>query len=291
MSNFDFQSYIEEKQKKAKQGQNFQNYAYSGDQQILWTLRQIKPLEMAIASMVRVFEGFAKTELLGHSIRLSEKQFPHINKLIKICANTLDIPVPQVYIKQEMGHINAYTYGTEDESFIVIHSATIDNMDEQELLFVIGHEMGHIQNNHVVYGTLLHYLQNAASLMVRWAAAPGLVALNSWARRAEITSDRAGLLCCEDIETAIRVMVKFALGSPKLYSQVNIEEYLKQLDDVKEGLWRVSEFLNTHPYLPKRVEAIKLFALSQCYKSHIGEAGGDPIEEIDLKVKDIIKVL
>ena len=36
------------------------------------------------------------------------------------------------------------------------------------LRFVIGHECGHIQNNHVVYMTTLHFLTHAANMYVRW---------------------------------------------------------------------------------------------------------------------------
>ena len=54
--------------------------------------------------------------------------------------------------------LNAGTYGTNEESFIVVHSALVDAYTDEELRFVIGHECGHIHNSHVVYLTTLHFL-------------------------------------------------------------------------------------------------------------------------------------
>ena len=58
-----------------------------------------------------------------------------------------------------------------------------------------------------------------------------------------------------------------------------------------EGAGRLSELLSTHPYLPKRVQAIRLFAQSHHYRAMIGERGGSPLDEVDTEVERIIKVL
>ena len=52
--------------------------------------------------------------------------------------------------------MNAMTFGTNDDAFILVHSALVDHFDDEELLSVIGHECGHIHNDHVVYLTTLH---------------------------------------------------------------------------------------------------------------------------------------
>ena len=43
-----------------------------------------------------------------------------------------------------------------------------------------------------------------------------------WKRRAEITCDRAGLLCAKDVSVAKRSLAKLALGSTKLYDELNL---------------------------------------------------------------------
>ena len=71
----------------------------------------------------------------------------------------------------------AYTFGTDDQSFIVLHSALVDSLSENELRFVIGHETGHIQNKHVVYGTVLQTIINGAAIFYAWIVFPAKVPL------------------------------------------------------------------------------------------------------------------
>ena len=201
-----------------------------------------------------------------------------------------------------IGSLNAHTFGTADDPYIVVNAALIDHLSEPELLDVIGHECGHIQNNHVVYMTTLHFLKHAANMFLRWSVKPAVLALNGWARRAEITCDRAGLICTRDLDVSIGCLVKLAIGSQKLYSEVNLPEYLAQLDEAQAGLGRFDELTRTHPYLPKRVAALRLFAETTYFRSLVGtgRAAGAPADalpagtskdECDARVAELIAVL
>ena len=288
---FDFQRYIERRRRATGTGDSGEGYAFSGDLAVLRTMRKIKPVEIAVSSTVRLWKNVEKNNLLGGAVRVSDKQFPKIHALTQICATRLGIQMPTVYVLPALDQLNAMTFGTDDDAFILINSATIDHMSEDELLFIIGHECGHIQNNHVVYKTALYYLTRMAGAFVAWIVAPAVVALNGWSRRAEITCDRAGMLCAQSLDAGTRALVKFAVGSQKLYDQVNIEEYLSQLDGAREGIGRYSELLLTHPYVPKRVEALRLFAQCEVYLRAIGEGGGLPKSEVDRRVADLVAVI
>ena len=171
-------------------------YAYAGDAAFLSKMALLKPVNAAVAVTVRFWQDVARHELLGRAVRVSARQFPELHALACRCADTLGIAEPRVYVTPQMGSLNASTYGTEDEAFIVLHSATVDHLTADELTFVIGHECGHIESEHVVYATAARFLARAAGTVVGWAVAPATVALSSWSRAAEITADRAGLLCC-----------------------------------------------------------------------------------------------
>ena len=99
--------------------------------------------------------------------------------------------------------LNAATYGTNDDAFVLVHSALVDHMSDAELLNVIGHECGHIHNNHVVYLTAMHYLTHLAGLFAKSLSMPAMLGLRAWSRRAEITCDRAGALCAKDVDVAL----------------------------------------------------------------------------------------
>ena len=111
--------------------------------------------------------------------------------------------MPQVFVVNSPV-FNAGTLGTNDDSFIMVHSALVDQYTDEELLTVIGHECGHIHNSHVAYLTALHYLTYMAGMFLPWILQPALVALRTWSRRAEITCDRAGMLVSRDQAAAER---------------------------------------------------------------------------------------
>lgn len=291
---FDFQRYIDRQQSpdgtRSARDDEFGNYAYSGDLRVLRRLDRVKPVRMVAESTVRFWKSVQKNELMGSSVRISRRQFPELYDVTAECARTLDIPMPTVYVIQNLAVLNAGTYGTSDEAFILLNSALVDRFSGDELKFVIGHECGHLHNNHVVYRTAVNFLAQGVGAYVKWAVAPATVALNAWSRRAEITCDRAGLVCTRDEKAAINAMLKLAIGSNKLFEQMDVEEYLKQLEGIKQGVGRFSELLASHPYLPKRIEALRLFAQSAYYRTLIGQPGGEPLDEIDRKVDEIIQV-
>lgn len=290
---FDFQHYVDVKKNPnaRRDARGFGEYAFSGDVRVLNSLSYVKPVRLAAEASVRAFKAWYRSDILGKAIKVSGRQFPQLYSLVRDCADELSIPAPTVYITQDFSSINAGTFGTETDSFILINSATVDRLSEAELRFVIGHECGHIQNSHVTYSTALHFLTSMAGTFVKWIVTPARVALMGWSRRAEITCDRAGLICARDLDAATNALVKLAVGSQKLVDQVDLEDYLAQVDEIKDGIGRVSEYFLTHPYLPKRVKALRLFAESDYYRHHISLDGGVPLVQVDKQVDDIVSVL
>jgi Zn-dependent protease with chaperone function len=265
------------------------DYAYVSDRQTRATFERFKPIELAVAASVRMFKQLGKNQFLGSSVKVSERQFPRLHGLVKTCANTLQIATPAVYIVNNPS-LNAATYGTTDDAYIFVHSALVDHYSDEELLCVIGHECGHIHNSHVVYLTALHYLTQMASIFVRWAVEPAVFALRAWSRRAEITCDRAGMLCSGSEAVAQRSLAKLALGSRKLYEELDLEVFLEQYEEGKEGLGRYMEAFSTHPWLPKRILAMREFGKSSLFRKHAGLGlDGSTMEEVDTRVKSILQ--
>jgi Zn-dependent protease with chaperone function len=276
-------------------------YAYSGDLKVRAALDRIRPVTLAVEASVRLWQSVEKSRMLGTAVKVTDKQFPKLHVLAVKCADVLSIPVPTLYVSPNIGQLNAHTFGTAEDPYIVISAALIDHLSEPELLDVIGHECGHIQNNHVVYSTTLFFLTRMSNMFLRWSVKPAVLALNAWARRAEITCDRAGLICTRDLDASIGTLVKLALGSRKLYSDINLDAYLAQLEEASRGPGRVDELLHTHPYLPKRVAALRLFAETVYFRSLIGTASdagkpeGPPAgiskDECDARVADLLAIL
>jgi Zn-dependent protease with chaperone function len=287
----DFNAYVARKKGERAGGSEGggHDYAYISDRQTRAAFERMKPVELAVASTVRMFKAVWKNQLLGNAVKVSDRQFPRIQALVKQCADTLHIAQPTIYIVNNPV-LNAATYGTNEESFILVHSALIDHYSDEELLTVLGHECGHIHNSHVVYLTALHYLTRMAGVFVRWAVEPALVALRAWSRRAEITCDRAGMLCGKSEIVAQRSLTKLALGSRKLYEEFNLEAFLEQYDEGKDGMGKYMEVFATHPWLPKRVLSMRVFAESELYRKAAGTGeGGLTMTEVDNRVRALLK--
>jgi hypothetical protein len=91
---------------------------------------------------------------------------------------------------------------------------------------------------------------------------------------------------------ALRALTKLALGSRKLYEELNIEAFLEQHEEAQESVGRFSEILATHPWLPKRVLALRTFGESALFRQHVG-LGSDGLAmiEVDERVHEIVKVV
>src|SRR5512139_135356 len=288
---FDFRRYRHEREEGVYGGEAGSRYAYEADLAMLRTFRRLRPVELAAAAAVRAYKDVLRNQYLGTTVRVGPRQFPRIHRLVEECAATLGGAVPTVYIANSP-FINAYTFGTDDDSMIVLHSALVDHFTETELKFVIGHETGHVQNKHVVYGTVLRLLKSSAGIFLRWVIPPAELALSAWSRRAEITCDRAGLLCCRDLDAATRGFVKLASGSQKLYAELDVESYIEQLEEGSQGLGRLQEALSSHPYLPKRVQALRLFSESQIYREASGTGeGGLSMAEVDARTSELLQIV
>jgi Zn-dependent protease with chaperone function len=294
VGDLDFKSYVQAKsaqRPREKEGRDDAHaYAYVSDRTTRAAFDRAKPVEHAVAAAVRLMRQIGRNELLGNTVKVGPNQFPRVYELTKKCADTLGIDIPTVHIRNNPT-LNAATYGTNDDSFILVHSALIDHLSDEELLSVIGHECGHIHNDHVVYLTALHYLRTMLGMFLPWIGAPALVTLTSWSRRAEVTCDRAGALCCGDVKHSERALAKLALGSVKLYDQLNLEEFVNQYDEGQDGVGRITEITASHPWLPKRIKALRKFAESKLYRERVGLEGGLGMEEVDEATHGLIKVL
>ncbi|MDB4941396.1 MAG: hypothetical protein JWP97_930 [Labilithrix sp.] len=290
----DFNAFVTRRRAERAGGamENEHDYSYVLDRQTRATFESAKPIELAVASMVRVFKERERGRLLGNAVQVSSRQFSRIHGITAECSQTLGINPPQVFIVNSP-HLNAGTFGTNEESFIVVHSALVDQYTDDELRFVLGHECGHIHNSHVVYLTTLHFLRLVAEAYLGAIVMPAIIPLNAWSRRAEITCDRAGVLCSRDPHVAARALTKLVVGSRKLYEEFNLDAFLEQYEEGKESIGRYMEALATHPFLPKRVLALRVFAESQLYRKFEARSDaaspGLTMPEVDERVKGLLK--
>ena len=246
-------------------------YAHPADVKARSALGKMKPVKIAVqAFMNKLGMRWIKATLLGSAVRVSERQFPHIHKIVVEAGKVLAVKrLPQVYVRYDP-YMNAMALGTTEEPIIVLTSALVDAMNENELRMVIGHEMGHIRNEHVIYLTLLYALRSGLASVLAGPLQLTIkgvdLAILAWMRKSEYTADRAGLIVCRDLQIAKRTLMKIHLGSKKLFDQVDLEEYerqIEELDEEKIGKW--SELELSHPFGVRRLRNIEEFYQDPAY--------------------------
>ncbi|MEU8227782.1 M48 family metallopeptidase [Kribbella sp. NPDC048915] len=192
-------------------------WEHPADRGALVALRQLKGFDYVLRKMSGMINERAfRLQFLGGAIRVDERQFPTVHRLFTEAGSTLDVRrLPELYVTNSPIW-NAVTIGM-DKPFIVVNSALVQGLDEEELRFVLGHELGHAQSGHALYQSLLLWLMRLTGA-VGWMpiGALGLraiiAALHEWSRKAELSGDRAGLLAVQDPAVALRVQMKLASG-------------------------------------------------------------------------------
>jgi Zn-dependent protease with chaperone function len=159
---------------------------------------------------------------------------------------------------------NAYTFGLLPPKVIVLHSILFDWMDKDELIFVLGHEMGHVRLGHTWLNSLMGGMAGIPSSFS--AAAILSLAFRWWNRACEYSADRAGLLACGKPEKAISALVKLVAGG-EAHSAAGLERVLARIEAEDDDLsGNLGELLGTHPMMVRRMEQIRRYAATQGYQ-------------------------
>ena len=186
----------------------------------------------------------------GNGLRVSESQLPELYARVQAAAHKLGMAqVPDIYVLQSGGILNAFATKLLSRRYVILYSDLVDNCeDPRQLDFVIAHELAHHAAGHVA--RLLFLLP--------FRMVPLLGA--AYSRACEYTCDRAGLFVVEDPEAAMRGLVVLAAGG-KLAARANLGAFATQRLETG-GFWMaVLELAASHPFLCKRVAALRAAAL------------------------------
>ena len=174
-------------------------------------------------------EAYNEVENQGEGINITEESLPQMyHELVRSCE--------VLGIKDIPAYSTDWFYGPyhfsngETHRRIVMMSGSADLFTEAEMAFVLGHELGHMACGHKPYHMLLEtfympFVNDAA--FKAWASIIKLPLLE-WYRISDYTADRMGLLCCQDINSALSTMIKKAGLPKKCYNNINIESFIEQ---------------------------------------------------------------
>jgi Zn-dependent protease with chaperone function len=249
-------------------------WEHPADRAALNGLRKIPVFDQVLRALFGFFgEKPLRLAFLSAAVRVSPTQFPRVHRQYALACRALDVdPPPPLYV-QQTPEVNAFAFGME-QPFIVVNSGLVAQMDDAELRFVLGHELGHVMSGHTLYTTMMRILYQLASVgfpIVGLAARAVLLALMEWYRKAELSCDRAGILAVQDPEPGMTTMLKFAGGSGS--PQANLPDFVAQADeyratgDLADQVFKVLNTLAlTHPAPVLRVAEMRAWFESGAYE-------------------------
>ena len=217
---------------------------------IAWVAMAVTVVGILYGALILAFILMAHALFLanikGNGIRISERQLPQLHARIRSAAQKLGMnEVPDVYLLQSNGILNAFATKLLSRRFVIIYSSLADGcQDPRQLDFVIGHELGHLAAGHLQWNAFL-----APYRLVPWLGA-------AYSRAREYTCDRCGMLVAGDIEQAARGLAVLAAGG-RHAAWVDLAAFEEQRLESGSFWMSVLELVSSHPYLCKRAAALR----------------------------------
>ena len=223
---------------------------------LLWGLLIVGTIGIALLYMLigYIIYLFVHSAFISHirgtGTRVTKEQFPELYALYEDACKKLEITGrPDVYIVNSNGVMNAMATRFLGDTLLVLNSDIVDALEERPsaVAFYIGHELGHIKRNHMLFAPIVF---------------PGrMVPLLGFAygRAKEYTCDLHGLACCGSLEDAQRALLVLAAGA-KRWKTLDLAAYSKQLQPTQDFWMSFHELTEDYPWLVKRVEHVTAVA-------------------------------
>ena len=242
---------------------------YDGDRDSLALLLGDPQFVFAADDLLKenpVFRG--QRDLLQRSLHLPQSLAPKLHDVGDRCREALGlIPALEFHLLNEsLPFVSCYMPAT-DRIDVIVSTGTLERFTEGELAFTIGHQLGHTLYDH--HRLPINLMLERAGTMLFPAHALRIFA---WKRKAEITADRVGLLCCDDLEIATSALFKLSTGTQAETMGIRLDEYREKLaagehPEVASGDIDPEDWHSSAPFNPVRLRALTIFGRSALFRA------------------------
>jgi hypothetical protein len=231
----------------------------------------------------KIFDDSHLSNLLSRSIRVEKEIFPTVGNAIEKVFKRLDLENEfNFFVTADNFQANAACslMPSASKPDIIITSKLIELLSEEELQFIIGHEVAHYFYQHSLYPNL----ETASETNLKL----NILNLN---RSAEISADRVGFIASGSLEKSLRASLKLASGLSEKHLKFSFSTYLDQLREIESIGKSQSELWSTHPSFLIRIQALIWFSMSKEYHEYFDtkKKGIYDLKTIDSKIEKTIK--
>ncbi len=266
---------------------------YDGDRDYVIDFEKDESLQNILEKINQDRSKFtSRKHLLKSSLRLTKTLAPMLHDIGEHCKQVLKLKGDIEFFVYQNDMFNASCYPPDnDKLYVILTSGILERFSKDELMFVVGHEIGHVLFEHFNYPVRLILDEGCDDLAPIHA-----MKLYAWNRNAEISADRAGLLCCQSFEAAGRTFFKLSSGVTTDSLDFQLNEYIGQFTDLEEVLNDAthdpSDWYTTHPFSPLRIKALELFNKSETYAAFNETITGEITEEtMEIEIKRIMSLM
>ena len=226
-------------QRQTLTGLSSQSYEHPFDRQTLISLEKMP----GVSLFFKKINEYGIDRLLGFKfnaicMKVNERNFPDLYQAFTEASQIIDVaPVPELYLIHGTGYIKTLTIGAH-QPMVIINMDGLESLSYEELLYVFGHELGHIKSKHLLYHQTALILPGLGKVIANSTLGLGGLATNGvelalyqWVMMAKLTSDRAGLLACQNINVAVSALIKQAGLPGKYINESVVSEFIAQARD------------------------------------------------------------
>ncbi|MCI0514026.1 M48 family metallopeptidase [candidate division KSB1 bacterium] len=229
--------------------------------------------------------------LEGHSFKITPKMAPGLFTLCHEVQNQLEFKEEIDYFITNSAETNCFAvWRLEDDQhhIIMINSALIERLDDDELRFVIGHEIGHLINENIQLYKIIDFVFPEMSRVP-------LVFQNKislWKKLSELTADRYGYIASPKLDKCISNFFKLASGLDTQRIAFDPLAYLSEMEQALSYFEKEPFAVTTsHPINPVRIKALQLFHQSNLYQQIARKDTLTQDEKLMQQINDLIKIL
>lgn len=233
-----------------------QHARFSRERELLEQIRADSVLKRELArSEVLRQQSMMRARLLSEAVRVNVKLLPNVARSFARLAGHIEGGKElEAYVFAAPG-IDAFIAEGRSHMLVGVSSGAISTLSAEELEFVLGHELGHASYGH---------LEVAASFLIDHCNLDleRLQLVRAFQQAAELSADRAGLVCCGSLEVAANALFKTLCGLHIPGHTVDPVELAEQWDHLREEVLddgRRDQWQLSHPFPPLRMRALLLF--------------------------------